>query len=155
MKSVVNVVNELKQHSIDVGSDNGKIESIVNCTNGDKVIGKLIANAFETVGVDGVITVEESKGIETSMEIVEGMQFDRGYLSPHFITNVDKMSVELENPLVLLYDGKLSSVNDLLPLLESISQQSRSLLLIADDIDGELLGTLVVNKMRGLINVCA
>ena len=154
--AVVNVVNELKQHSIDVGSDNGKIESIATISaNGDKVIGKLIANAFETVGVDGVITVEESKGIETSMEIVEGMQFDRGYLSPHFITNVDKMSVELENPLVLLYDGKLSSVNDLLPLLESISQQSRSLLLIADDIDGELLGTLVVNKMRGLINVCA
>lgn len=155
-EAVVNVVNELKQHSIDVGSDNGKIESIATISaNGDKVIGKLIADAFETVGVDGVITVEESKGIETSMEIVEGMQFDRGYLSPHFITNVDKMSVELENPLVLLYDGKLSSVNDLLPLLESISQQSRSLLLIADDIDGELLGTLVVNKMRGLINVCA
>ena len=154
--AIVNVVKELKKHSIDVGSDGERIESIATISaNGDSVIGKLIAGAFETVGVDGVITVEESNGIETSMEVVEGLQFDRGYLSPHFITDVDKMSASLENPYILLYDGRLSSVNDILPILESVSQQNRSLLIIADEVEGELLGTLVVNKMRGLINVCA
>ena len=154
--AIINVVKELKKHSIDVGSDGERIESIATISaNGDSVIGKLIAGAFETVGVDGVITVEESNGIETSMEVVEGLQFDRGYLSPHFITDVDKMSASLENPYILLYDGRLSSVNDILPILESVSQQNRSLLIIADEVEGELLGTLVVNKMRGLINVCA
>ena len=154
--AVKNVVNELKQHSINVGSENERIESVATISaNGDSVIGKLIAGAFDTVGVDGVITVEESKGIETSMEVVEGMQFDRGYLSPHFITDVDKMSVSMEDPYILLYDGRLNNVNDILPILETVSQQSRPLLLIADDVEGELLGTLVVNKMRGLINVCA
>jgi chaperonin GroEL len=118
------------------------------------VIGELIADAFEKVGTDGVITVEESKGIQTSMELVEGMQFDRGYLSPHFITDQEKMTAVMDNPYVLLYDGKLVSMNDILPLLEQVSQTQKSLVIIADDIQGDVLGTLVVNKMRGILNVC-
>jgi chaperonin GroEL len=115
----------------------------------------LIADAFEKVGTDGVITVEESKGLETSMELVEGMQFDKGYMSSHFVTNQDKMTAVLENPYILTYDGRVSNMNDILPLLEGISQQSRSLLIIADDVDAEILGTLVVNKLRGLLStVC-
>ena len=120
---VRNVVGELKEHSINVGSENERIESVatISAANGDSVIGKLIAQVFDTVGVDGVITVEESKGIETSMEVVEGMQFDRGYLSPHFITDVDKMSVSMEDPYILLYDGRLNNKRYLTYSRNSIS----------------------------------
>ena len=110
--------------------------------------------AFQKVGTEGVITVEESKGIETSMELVEGMQFDRGYLSPHFVTDPEKMNAVLENPYILLIDGKLTSMNDILSLLEDVSGQGKSLVIIADDVQSDVLGTLVVNKLRGILNVC-
>ena len=122
--------------------------------NNDSTIGELIADAFQKVGTEGVITVEESKGIETSMELVEGMQFDRGYLSPHFVTDPEKMNAVLENPYILLIDGKLTSMNDILSLLEDVSGQGKSLVIIADDVQSDVLGTLVVNKLRGILNVC-
>ena len=154
-KAVKIVSEELAKQAIVVGSDYDKIKQIATVSaNNDSVIGKLIADAFEKVGTDGVITVEESKGIETSMELVEGMQFDRGYVSPHFITDPEKMSCVLENPSILLYDGKLTTMNDLLPLLEEISNQGKSLVIIADDVQSDILGTLVVNKLRGILNLC-
>ena len=150
------VTEELGKQAIVVGSDYDKIKQIATISaNNDSVIGELIADAFQKVGTDGVITVEESKGIQTSMELVEGMQFDRGFQSAHFVTNPEKMNCELENPYILLYDGKLSSMNDILPLLEGISGQNKPILIIADDVEGELLGTLVVNKLRGTLKVCA
>jgi len=150
------VTKELGKQAIVVGSDYDKIKQIATISaNNDSVIGELIADAFQKVGTDGVITVEESKGIQTSMELVEGMQFDRGFQSAHFVTNPEKMNCELENPYILLYDGKLSSMNDILPLLEGISGQNKPILIIADDVEGELLGTLVVNKLRGTLKVCA
>jgi chaperonin GroEL len=153
-KAVVTIVEDLKAHSVNVGFDKSKIEEVATIsTNNDRTLGSLIADAFSKVTSDGVISVEESKGIETTMELVEGMQFDKGYLSVHFSTN-EKQQAELENPYILLYDGRLSNMNDLLPLLESVSQQSRQLLIIADDCEAEILGTLVVNKLRGLLNVC-
>lgn len=150
------VVDELQNQAIVVGSNKEKIKQVATISaNNDSSIGDLIADAFEKVGTDGVITVEESKGLETSMELVEGMQFDKGYMSSHFITNQDKLTAVLENPYVLTYDGRISNMNDVLPLLEGISQQSRSLLIIADDVEAEILGTLVVNKLRGLLStVC-
>jgi len=149
------VVDELKKQAIIVGSDKEKIQQVATISaNNDSTIGELIADAFEKVGIDGVITVEESKGIETSMELVEGMQFDKGYLSSHFVTDTEKMNAVMETPYILLYDGKLSTMNDILPLLENVSQQGRSLVIIADDVQGDVLGTLVVNKMRGILNVC-
>ena len=155
-KAVSIVVEELGKQAIVVGSDKSKIQQVATISaNNDSSIGGLIADAFEKVGTDGVITVEESKGFETSMELVEGMQFDKGYLSVHFANNQDKLTADLENPYILLYDGRLSNMNDLLPLLESVSQQSRSLLIIADDVEAEILGTLVVNKLRGFLNVVA
>ena len=155
-KAVEVVVSELEKQAIVVGSDKSKIQQVATISaNNDSSIGELIADAFEKVGTDGVITVEESKGIETSMELVEGMQFDRGYLSVHFVTNNEKMNADMENPYILLYDGKISSMNDVLPLLEGVSQQGRPLVIIADDVEGEVLGTLVVNKLRGVLNVCA
>jgi len=154
--AVTIVTEELSKQAIVVGSDYDKIKQIATISsNNDSTIGGLITNAFEKVGTDGVITVEESKGIETSMELVEGMQFDRGFQSAHFVTNPEKMNCELENPYILLYDGKLSSMNDILPLLEGISGQNKPILIIADDVEGELLGTLVVNKLRGTLKVCA
>ncbi|MFN3780955.1 MAG: chaperonin GroEL [Candidatus Kapaibacteriota bacterium] len=123
--------------------------------NNDKTIGELIADAMEKVGKDGVITVEEAKGTETSMEVVEGMQFDRGYLSPYFVTDAETMEAVLENPYVLIHDKKISAVKDILPILEKISQSGRSLLIIAEDVEGEALATLVVNKLRGTLKVCA
>ncbi len=123
--------------------------------NNDKTIGELIAEAMEKVGKDGVITVEEAKGTETSMETVEGMQFDRGYLSPYFITDADSMEAVLENPYILIYDKKISAIKDLLPILEKTSQSGRALLILAEDIEGEALATLVVNKLRGTLRVAA
>jgi len=155
-KAVKVVVDELQSQAVVVGSDREKIKQVATISaNNDSSIGNLIADAFEKVGTDGVITVEESKGFETSMELVEGMQFDKGYLSSHFVTNQDKMTAVLENPYILLYDGRLASMNDILPLLEQVSQQSKSLVIIADDVEGELLGTLVVNKLRGILNTVA
>ena len=155
-KAVKIVVEELSKQAIVVGSDKSKIQQVATISaNNDSSIGGLIADAFEKVGTDGVITVEESKGFETSMELVEGMQFDKGYLSVHFANNKEKLTADLENPYILLYDGRLSNMNDLLPLLETVSQESRSLLIVADDIESEILGTLVVNKLRGFLNVVA
>ncbi len=150
------VTEELGKQAIVVGNDIDKIKQVASVSaNNDSIIGDLIANAFNKVGTDGVITVEESKGIETSMELVEGMQFDKGYVSPHFITDVEKTNAVMETPYVLLYDGRISSMKDILPLLEQVSQQNKSLVIIADDLEGEALGTLVVNKLRGTLNICA
>ena len=152
-KAVEVVVSELEKQAVKVGD---KVESIATISaNGDENIGKLIADAFDKVGKDGVITVEESKGMETYMEVVDGMQFDKGYLSTHFATNHEKMLAELENPYILLYDGRISNMNDILSLLEGVAQSGKPLVIIADDVEGEVLGTLVVNKLRGALNVCA
>ena len=152
-KAVEIVVDELSKQSVNVGD---KIEQIATISaNSDENIGKLIAEAFDRVGKDGVITVEEAKGIETSMEVVDGMQFDKGYLSTHFTTNQEKMLAELDNPYILTYDGRISNMNDMLSILEGCAQSSKPLLIIADDVEGEVLGTLVVNKLRGALNVCA
>jgi chaperonin GroEL len=152
-KAVEVVVAELEKQAVNVGD---KVEQIATISaNGDEKIGKLIAEAFDKVGKDGVITVEESKGIDTYMEVVDGMQFDKGYLSTHFATNHEKMTAVLENPYILLYDGRISNMNDILSLLESVAQTSKPLVIIADDVEGEVLGTLVVNKLRGALNVCA
>ena len=152
-KAVEIVVDELNKQSVGVGD---KVEQIATISaNSDEKIGQLIADAFEKVGKDGVITVEESKGIETYMDVVDGMQFDKGYLSPHFSTNQEKMTAVLESPYILLYDGRISNMNDILNLLEGVAQSSRPLVIIADDVEGEVLGTLVVNKLRGALNVCA
>ena len=152
-KAVEVVVSELEKQSVEVGD---KVEQIATISaNGDTKIGSLIADAFKRVGKDGVITVEESKGMDTYIDVVEGMQFDKGYLSQHFVTNPEKMTAVLENPYILLYDGRISNMNDMLPILESVAQQSAPLLIIADDVEGEVLGTLVVNKLRGILNVCA
>ena len=152
-KAVEVVVSELDKQSVKVGD---KVQQIATISaNGDENIGTLISDAFDKVGKDGVITVEESKGIETSMEIVDGMQFDKGFLSTHFATNQEKMIAELENPYVLLYDGRINNMNDILTILEGVGQSSKSLLIIADDVEGEVLGTLVVNRLRGALKVCA
>ena len=152
-KAVEVVVSELEKQAVNVGD---KVEQIATISaNGDEKIGKLIAEAFDKVGKDGVITVEESKGMETYMEVVDGMQFDKGYLSTHFATNQEKMTAVLENPYILLYDGRISNMNDVLSLLEGVAQTGKPLVIIADDVEGEVLGTLVVNKLRGALNVCA
>jgi len=155
-KAVEVVVEELEKQAVIVGNDSDKIKQVATISaNNDSTIGELITSAFEKVGNDGVITVEESKGIDTYMEVVEGMQFDKGYLSAHFVTNTEKMNSVLENPYILLYDGKISTMKDVLPILEQVSQLNKPLLIIADDVEGEVLGTLVVNKLRGALNVCA
>lgn len=155
-KAVAAVVNDLKQQSQTVGEDNNKIKQVASISaNNDEVIGALIATAMEKVGKDGVITVEEAKGTETEVRTVEGMQFDRGYLSPYFVTNADKMEAELENPYILIYDKKISSMKELLPVLEKQVQTGKPLLIIAEDLDGEALATLVVNKIRGSLKVVA
>jgi chaperonin GroEL len=152
-KAVEVVVSELEKQAVNVGD---KVEQIATISaNGDTNIGKLIAEAFDKVGKDGVITVEESKGMETYMDIVDGLQFDKGYLSTHFVTNVEKMTAVLDNPYILLYDGRISNMNDILNILEGVAQTSKPLLIIADDVETEVLGTLVVNKLRGALNVCA
>src|SRR5271165_5592896 len=123
--------------------------------NGDTAVGSMLADAMEKVGKEGVITVEEARGTESQLDVVEGMQFDRGYLSPYFVTNPEKMLVELDDPLILISEKKLSSMQDLLPLLEQVAKDGRPLLVVAEDVDGEALATLVVNKLRGLLKVCA
>ncbi|MFA6572046.1 MAG: chaperonin GroEL [Bacteroidota bacterium] len=153
--AVISITEELKKLSREV---EGKKEiAQVGCisANNDKTIGDLIAEAMEKVGKDGVITVEEAKGTDTSMEVVEGMQFDRGYLSPYFVTDAETMEASLENPYILIYDKKISAIKDLLPILEKISQAGRTLLIIAEDIEGEALATLVVNKLRGTLRIAA
>ncbi len=150
------IISELQKMSREVGNDNSKIEQVATISaNNDDTVGKLIANAMEVVGNEGVITVEEAKGTETEVKTVEGMQFDRGYLSPYFVTNSEKMEVELENPYILIYDKKISTMKDLLPTLEQTAQSGRPLLIIAEDLDGEALATLVVNKIRGALKVAA
>src|SRR5260221_1480353 len=155
-KAVFAVVEDLKKQSQTVGEDNNKIKQVAAISaNNDEIIGSLIAEAMAKVGKDGVITVEEAKGTETEVKTVEGMQFDRGYLSPYFVTNADKMEVELENPYILIYDKKISSMKELLPILEKQVQTGKPLLIIAEDLDGEALATLVVNKIRGSLKVAA
>jgi len=155
-KAVKVVVDELKRISQSVGEDTKKIEQVATISaNNDPEIGKLIADAMAKVKRDGVITVEESKTAETYVDVVEGMQFDRGYISPYFITDPEKMEAVLENPLILIYDKKISSMKDLLPILEAIAQAGRSLLIIAEDVEGEALATLIVNKLRGSLRVAA
>ncbi|MEJ5088652.1 chaperonin GroEL [Sphingobacterium faecium] len=155
-KAVSAVVANLKTQSQAVGQDNNKIKQVATISaNNDEVIGALIAQAMEKVGNDGVITVEEAKGTETEVKTVEGMQFDRGYLSPYFVTNTDKMEAELENPYILIYDKKISNMKELLPILEKQVQTGKPLIIIAEDLDGEALATLVVNKIRGSLKVAA
>jgi chaperonin GroEL len=153
-KAVVAVVAELKNISKSVGSDNEKIKQVATVSaNNDDAIGTLIAEAMAKVKTEGVITVEEAKGTETTVDIVEGMQFDRGYLSPYFVTDAEKMIVDMENPYVLVYDKKISNMKDLLPILEPVAQTGKPLLIIAEDVDGEALATLVVNKLRGGLKI--
>ena len=155
-KAVAKVVDNLKEQSQSVGTDYSKVEQVATVSaNNDPAIGKLIAEAMSQVHGDGVITVEEAKGTDTNVKVVEGMQFDRGYISPYFMTNGDKMEAVLDDALVLVTDKKVSAMKDLLPILEPIAREGKSLLIIADDVDGEALTTLVVNKLRGTIKVAA
>ncbi|MBN1116733.1 MAG: chaperonin GroEL [Bacteroidales bacterium] len=155
-KAVAEVIKTLKSMSQEVGDDNEKIKQVASISaNNDEEIGKLIAEAMKKVSKEGVITVEEAKGTETSVEVVEGMQFDRGYISPYFVTDTEKMESVLENPYILLYDKKISTMKDLLPVLEPVAQAGRPLLIIAEDVDGEALATLVVNKLRGSLKIAA
>ncbi|GIV29170.1 MAG: 60 kDa chaperonin [Bacteroidia bacterium] len=155
-KAVEAVVENLKKQSKQVGNDNKKIEQVATISaNNDNAIGKLIADAMSKVKKEGVITVEEAKGTETYVEVVEGMQFDRGYISPYFITDPDKMEAVLENPLILIYDKKISNMKELLPVLEKAVQTGKPILIIAEDVDGEALATLVVNKLRGTLKIAA
>ncbi len=155
-KAVAAVVADLKAHSQSVGDDYSKIEQVGTISaNNDANIGKLIADAMSKVKKDGVITVEEAKGTETEVKVVEGMQFDRGYISPYFMTDSDKMEANLDNPLVLITDKKISTMKDLMPILEPIAREGKSLLIIAEDVDGEALTTLVVNRLRGTLKVAA
>jgi chaperonin GroEL len=155
-KAVEAIVADLGKQAQVVGSDSEKIKQIASISaNNDEVIGELIATAFGKVGKEGVITVEEAKGTDTYVDVVEGMQFDRGYLSPYFVTNPEKMEVELERPYILLYDKKVSSLKELLPVLEPVAQSGKPLLIIAEDVDGEALSTLVVNKLRGALKIAA
>jgi chaperonin GroEL len=155
-KAVTSIVNDLEKQAKEVGNSYEKIEQIAAISaNNDNSIGALIAEAMKKVKTEGVITVEEAKGTETTVEVVEGMQFDRGYLSPYFITDADKMETELENPYILIYDKKISAMKDLLPILEETAKGGRPLMIIAEDVDGEALSTLVVNKLRGALKVAA
>ena len=155
-KAVAVVVDELKKQSKKVGNDYSKVEQVGTVSaNNDSTIGKLIADAMSKVNGDGVITVEEAKGIETEVKVVEGMQFDRGYISPYFMTNTEKLEAVLDDPCILLTDKKVSSMKDLLPVLEPIAREGKSLLIIAEDVDGEALQSLVVNRLRGTLKVAA
>jgi len=155
-KAVAAVVANLKKQSQEVGNDYSKVEQVGTVSaNNDSYIGKLIADAMSKVKKDGVITVEEAKGTDTEVKVVEGMQFDRGYISPYFMTNGDKMEAELTNPALLITDKKISTMKDLLPILEPIAREGRELLIIAEDVDGEALTTLVVNKLRGALKIAA
>ena len=149
-KAVSSVVKGLAKQSVEIGSASEKILQVASISaNNDETIGKLITEAFEKVGKEGVITVEEAKGTETYVDVVEGMQFDRGYISPYFVTDSEKMEADLDTPQILITDKKISVMKDLLPILEPVAQSGKPLLIIAEDIDGEALATLVVNKLRG------
>jgi chaperonin GroEL len=154
-KAVAAVVAELKANSKPISTSKEIAQVATVSANNDEEIGQMIANAMDKVGKDGVITVEEAKGTETEVKTVEGMQFDRGYLSPYFVTNTEKMEVELDHPYILIYDKKISSMKELLPVLEPVAQSGKPLLIIAEDVDGEALATLVVNKIRGALKVAA
>ena len=155
-KAVKVIIADLKKQSKEVGGDLDRIKQVASISaNNDESVGELIGEAFNKVGKEGVITVEEAKGTETHVDIVEGMQFDRGYLSPYFVTDSEKMTAELDNPYILLYDKKISTMKDLLPVLEPVAQSGKPLLIIAEDIDGEALATLVVNKLRGSLKIAA
>jgi chaperonin GroEL len=155
-KAVAKVVESIKAQSEEIGDDYSKIENVARISaNNDEEIGKLIAEAMKTVKKDGVITVEEAKGTDTTVDVVEGMQFDRGYISPYFVTNSERMLCEMDSPAILIYDKKISSLKDMLPVLEPIAQNGRSLLIIAEDVDSEALASLVVNRLRGGLKVCA
>ena len=155
-RAVAAVVAQIKEMAEPVGDDFDKIESVARVSaNNDEAIGRLIAEAMKKVKKEGVITVDEAKGTETTVDIVEGMQFDRGYISPYFMTNPEKMECEMENPFILLFDKKISNLKDMLPILEATAQTGRGLLIIAEDVDQEALATLVVNRLRGSLKVCA
>ena len=155
-KAVTAITKDLEKQTKEVGDSSEKIKQVASISaNNDEHIGDLIAKAFGKVGKEGVITVEEAKGTETHVEVVEGMQFDRGYLSPYFVTNSEKMTADLEDPYILLFDKKISSMKDLLPVLEPVAQSGKPLLIIAEDVDGEALATLVVNKLRGSLKIAA
>jgi chaperonin GroEL len=155
-KAVEAIVKNLKDQSHEVGSNSDKIKQVASISaNNDNSIGDLIAQAFDKVGKEGVITVEEAKGTSTYVDIVEGMQFDRGYLSPYFVTNADKMLTDLENPYILLFEKKITNLKDLLPILEPVAQSGKPLLVIAEDVEGEALATLVMNKLRGALKIAA
>ena len=155
-KAVKCITDDLDKQSKKVGNSSEKIQQVASISaNNDQNVGNLIAQAFEKVGKEGVITVEEAKGTDTYVDVVEGMQFDRGYLSPYFVTNADKMITELENPYILLFDKKIANLQEILPILEPVSQSGRSLLIIAEDVEGQALATLVVNKLRGGLKIAA
>ncbi|WP_298367877.1 chaperonin GroEL [uncultured Lutibacter sp.] len=155
-KAVESIVKNLQEQSHEVGNKSDQIKQVASISaNNDETIGDLIAQAFEKVGKEGVITVEEAKGTSTYVDIVEGMQFDRGYLSPYFVTNADKMLTDLENPYILLFEKKITNLKDLLPILEPVAQSGKPLLIIAEDVEGEALATLVMNKLRGALKIAA
>ncbi len=155
-KAVKSITEDLAKQSQEVGNSSEKIQQVASISaNNDQVIGDLIATAFSKVGKEGVITVEEAKGMDTYVDVVEGMQFDRGYLSPYFVTDADKMIATLDNPYILLFDKKISNLQEILPILEPVSQSGRPLLIIAEDVDGQALATLVVNKLRGGLKIAA
>ena len=155
-KAVASITENLNKQAKKVSNSSDMIKQVASISaNNDELIGDLISEAFDKVGKEGVITVEESKGTETYVDVVEGMQFDRGYLSPYFVTDSEKMQTEMESPMILLYDKKVSTMKDLLPILEPVAQQGKSLLIIAEDVDGEALATLVVNKLRGSLKIAA
>ncbi|MGB4843737.1 MAG: chaperonin GroEL, partial [Ferruginibacter sp.] len=155
-KAVKSIVESLRKQSEKIGSDSKKIQQVASISaNNDPEIGALIAQAMAKVGKEGVITVEEAKGTDTTVDVVEGMQFDRGYISPYFVTNSEKMQAEISNPYILIYDKKISTMKDILHILEKVAQSGRPLVIIAEDLDGEALATLVVNKLRGTIKVAA
>ena len=155
-KAVSKVVEGIKGMSQEVDDDMAKIENVARISaNNDEEIGRLIAEAMKTVKKEGVITVEEAKGTETTVEVVEGMQFDRGYISPYFVTNSEKMECQMDSPFILIYDKKISNLQEMLPILEAVAQTGRPLLIIAEDVDNEALATLVVNRLRGSLKICA
>ena len=155
-KAVEAIVKDLDNQSVHVGDSSEKIKQVASISaNNDETIGSLITEAFEKVGKEGVITVEEAKGTDTYVDVVEGMQFDRGYLSPYFVTNAEKMEADLESPYILLFDKKISTMKDLLPVLEPVAQTGKPLVIVAEDVDGEALATLVVNKLRGTVKIAA
>src|ERR671929_29965 len=153
--AVAAVVEDVKKRSKKVSTSDEIAQVGTISANGEREIGEMIAQAMEKVGKEGVITVEEAKGLETELDVVEGMEFDRGYLSPYFVTDPERMEAVLDNPLILIHEKKISSMKDLLPVLEQVAKMSKPFLLIAEDVDGEALATLVVNKLRGTLNVCA